>query len=596
MTRLGEAREQRRTMIIAKDARMGNEDDGIRARPLRGARSAAAALTMAVATLGGSLAASGCIVDDDPWPPSCESEDASAATPNSDCGIFVSARLGDDSAFETSKGPMRTLRKAVEIARTLRYRRRIYACAETFPEAVDLEDGIDLWGGFDCEHGWSHGDHGLRTRIDEVRVSSVGDGWGTTTIADVEIVAQGLNGSNANGKPFTDPLPPYKQDYPPIFPPASVALRIESEGPVRVLRSHLTAGNGSDSGDSSIAMQIVKGAVEVVESHLVAGDGVDGISWQDWDSPGNDGRSGESGFGACLVDTISGGRASESTCYGPSFSAAGDIMTEVVTGGRGGDGRADRGGDGGHGQPGSPGDIEHGREGKGQSDLASCTDGRDGLPGEDGANGSGAKAPGFIMLSGIFLGKGQNGSYGLSGQGSGGGGGSRGGALFCGTRPKGGASGGAGGAGGCGGWAGPGGGAGGLSAGIVANGPGLRVRSTTIRTGRAGHGGNGGNGRLGGDGGLGGVGGAGEGGSAPGCNGGRGGKGGNGGHGGGGLGGHSVGIVYANDMGFNREDIDAEFTLGTPGKGGLGAGPTLPGTTGDDGIRAEVLSIARWTD
>ncbi|MCC6553116.1 MAG: hypothetical protein IT372_08860, partial [Polyangiaceae bacterium] len=57
---------------------------------------------------------------------------------------------------------------------------RIYACAETFSDAVMLPSGIDVWGGLDCAQGWRYVGDNRKTVIaptpDEVPLTVVSDG------------------------------------------------------------------------------------------------------------------------------------------------------------------------------------------------------------------------------------------------------------------------------------------------------------------------------------------------------------------------------------------------------------------------------------
>ncbi len=162
---------------------------------------------------------------------------------------------------------------------------------------------------------------------------------------------------------------------------------------------------------------------------------------------------------------------------------------------------------------------------------------------------------------------------------------------------------GGGGGGGCPGTPGTGGESGGGAIGIVVLSGKLTLEGSSIRTGFAGDGGNGGKGGAGGPGGGGGV---------PECPvgwdctkivktctpatdpwktncarwGGSGGPGGSGGHGGGGVGGWTVGIVT---LGAATSEFDSatSFELGSPGKGGEGAG----GVRAPNGEKRKQLAI-----
>jgi hypothetical protein len=70
------------------------------------------------------------------------------------CGIFVSSGRGDDAAPGTPDRPVRTMARAIALAQA--GPQRIYACAETFADPVELPSGIGLWGGLDCANGWTY--------------------------------------------------------------------------------------------------------------------------------------------------------------------------------------------------------------------------------------------------------------------------------------------------------------------------------------------------------------------------------------------------------------------------------------------------------
>ena len=68
-------------------------------------------------------------------------------------GIFVSASMGSQSGDGTRAHPKVSLADAIEAAKTVG--RRVYACAETYNEAITLEDGVSVFGYFECASGWT---------------------------------------------------------------------------------------------------------------------------------------------------------------------------------------------------------------------------------------------------------------------------------------------------------------------------------------------------------------------------------------------------------------------------------------------------------
>lgn len=491
--------------------------------------------------------------------PNCDG-DPMVKPPEDGCGIFVSASLGDDANPGSRAEPVKTLRKAFELADAGSH--SVYACAETFDQTLGFY-GTSIWGGFDCAHGWRHLGAGGKTVIaPEGPVPQVVSFGGQgITFANLRIVAPDGNDVDRIQK-------------------GSIGIATLEGVQLKLVASEIITGRGGKPGGSSIPIYLRKGSeIEVIDSRIVASDGADGEPGAPAEGgAAADGAPGHPGADACTVDAVAGTAA---------------VMTECDDGssvsGEGGLGLADRGSGGGYGELLlEPNPTGAGLGGVGQQGDTACSDGQRGLDGAVGTQGQGARRPG-VAVWGRTLGKGQDGQFGRPGQGGGGGGGSRGGPVACGAGPEGGAFGGSGGSGGCGGKPGKGGFAGGASIGIVTRGAKVAVRGSTIETGRGGRGGAGGAGLPGGSGAPGGEGGRAVSGTLPGCRGGDGGNGGPGGGGGGGLGGHSVGIAYLGTVDVTREDVQATFVLGTAGKGGPGGDRDATESAGDDGVAAEFL-------
>ncbi|WP_437674390.1 hypothetical protein [Sorangium sp. So ce131] len=462
-------------------------------------------------------------------------DDPIDAAPTDGCGVFASSSLGDDANPGTRALPVRTMRRAIE--RSRQGARRVYACAETFPEAVEIPAGAEIRGGLDCARGWTFiGDH-------------------TKTVLAPE--------------------------------PDLIPLRLEGGSGASVVADVLAqAADAAQPGGSSIAALVLPGAtVTFLRSALVAGRGAPGEDGEDGgDGAAASGADGHRGGDACSADVVAGAPAAATTCDD------GDTI-----GGAGGDGAVSSGDDG---RGGLPEPISNamgwGQAGEGQTAGADCTDGRQGNSGSHGAQGRGAAGRGMITRAGWEGIRGTDGAGGLFGQGGGGGGGTLGGVMFCGMSPalpKGGASGGSGGGGGCGGRGGRGGGYGGASIALISLSDGVTLHDTTLAAADGGDGGRGGAGQIGGEGGSRGTGGAARSGSLRGCDGGRGGQGGNGGHGGGGLGGPSIGIAYLLDP--PKVLGTLSLGVGEPGKGGAGGRADLPELAGQAGAGAEMLGFVQ---
>ncbi|WP_437623726.1 PGRS family protein [Sorangium sp. So ce1151] len=451
------------------------------------------------------------------------------------CGVFV-ASTGDDGSAGTQAKPVATLAEALR--RAVEKDTGVYACAETFEEAVELPAGIKLFGGLDCASGWR---------------------WVGETAKTV--VA-----------PSED----------------AIALKVmRGEEAVRIEDVSVRAADAQARGASSIAILVDGAEAELVRCELVAGNGADGVEGEDAPSevpaqasPGNTGTDACSDLdGTPGPDvTLSGGAQVVTECG-----------AELSIGGGGGDGNVTNGTGGDIGTPVSPG---NGAGGLGESsDGWNCNvggtnggagTGDNGTPGEAGSAASGL---GALSSSGYAGVSGGVGGAGKPGQGGGGGGGAKGGAAICPGGVRGaGASGGSGGAGGCGGLPGRGGGAGGASIALASVEGKVTLKDCVLKAGNGGKGGAGGDLQPGGAGGVGGVGGTGVGGSKNACDGGKGGQGGNGGPGGGGLGGPSLAIAYRGEA--VRQEGQTTLMPGTAGEGGPGGSSNVEENAGAEGVSA----------
>ncbi|KYG10003.1 hypothetical protein BE21_14720 [Sorangium cellulosum] len=451
------------------------------------------------------------------------------------CGVFVSSG-GDDASEGTKEAPMKTLSAA--LARAEKGKRRVYACAEGFEEAVEVAGSVTLYGGLDCASGWGWAGEQRKTVL-------------TAGAGEIPLVMRG-GGGETN-------------------------VRVED---VHVQARGIDAGDVTLAGASSIAAVAEEVSVELARCVLEAGDAAAGAEGAAYETSAMGGAEGNSGVEACSGPGVLGGLPVTNDCGTP------DDTSDDSSSGLGGQGAAESGG---AGTKGSPGATLNG--GMGEEGSTMCTNGIAGANGTEGRPGAGATDVGDISASGYTGVAGHEGTKGSTAQGGGGGGGARGGAgegkcML--AESAGGASGGSGGAGGCGGAGGRGGGAGGASIALLSLNATLSFEQVTLKTGRGGAGGKGGAGQEGGEGGAGGPGGKKpEGATAlnDACAGGAGGKGGAGGRGGGGRGGHAIGIAYKGAM---PPTQGATIELGEAGDGGLGASAEAQG---EAGVKAEVQAF-----
>ena len=422
-----------------------------------------------------------------------------------ECGVFVGGDAANDGNAGSKSAPLATIGAAIVAASAKGS--RVYACAQEFPEAIEVPGGMEIYGGLDCIGDWKYV-KGQQTTI------APGAGLVPVTL---------LGGEGA---------------------------RLEDV----IVR----AANAAVAGGSSIAVLAREGAeAELVRSELIAGDGREGAAGDDGGAQLAAAESGEAGQPGCGNDANpmtppDGGPAVVNMCDG---------MMSV--GAKGGDGGLAANGSGQNGNAGDRG--TGGTAGIGEAAVA-CLVGGQGDSGVVGTPGTGGGEDGFLGTLGSDGIAGVAGLPGLSGEpGKGGGGG--GGSKATGTCN--GAGGGSGGAGGCGGKAGTGGQAGGSSIALVSFNAHITLTEVSLTVGIGANGGRGGNGQQGQFGGQNGDGGMASGsGENPGCNGGVGGKGGNGGSGGGGRGGHALGMAFKGTPPLGVPTLASEGAAGLGGYGG----------------------------
>jgi hypothetical protein len=462
--------------------------------------------------------------------------------------IFL-ATDGDDNADGSKDAPVASFSRAMTLA--LAEGKYVLASAGIYEGRVTVADGVQIYGGYRRDTGWSRSDD-FETIINGATVGMDVRNLLVATRIDRVTVRSTTNAAGSG---------------------SSYALRItDSAGHFTMTNSHLIAGggghgnngtNGATGRSGLIGRRGNNGCDDVGECSVAGGAG--GIARVCTDSR----RSGVGGVGG------EGGR--DSSGRSGVSGAAGQPASTGAAGGAGGLGR--------------PG----GREGRRVRDGWGCeinpsagngTTGNTGAAGSTGSNGAGGDI-GQALL-GIYMAA--NGAAGRKGGHGGGGGGGGGGGAFnegCVWSPgldDTGGSGGGGASGGCGGNGGNGGLGGGGSFGAYITNSNPTLRAMTITTGEGGAGGRAGNAGTGGSGGAAGVGGTRWERSGAGAAGGRGGSGGRGGYGGGGGGGPSIGVVRASGAQPVLEGI--VYELGNGGAGGLSGG-----SRGSAGRRADTADL-----
>ncbi|MFT3765692.1 MAG: PGRS family protein [Minicystis sp.] len=454
-------------------------------------------------------------------PASCIPSENTTAVDDT-CGVFVSSTLGDDTNAGTKDKPVKTITAALAKTNGM----RVYACGESFTEAVTLSADAVIYGGVDCTAGWTY-----------------------SAAKKTQLTAD----------------------------PDVVPLTITTSGTkVDVYDLAISAANASKDGGSSIGVLVAQATATFTRCDITAGNGKAGLPGAPYQGSAMSGTIGNKGNDACTASTVLPGDAVTNACAG------GDSVS-----GPGGIGSQATGGPGGVGQPGATQNGGTGEAGGGCGSGGLGDNGVNGLPGK-GAEGLGSlSAGGFTGELGV---DGKPGAPGQGGGGGGGAKGGTGtGKCTDGTK-AGGASGGSGGSGGCGGAGGKGGNGGGSSIALASINGTLLFTGVTLKVGAGGTGGMGGPGQGGGNGGDPGPAGKAKPTYTSlndACPGGKGGQGGLGGQGGGGRGGHALGIAFTGKAPPASDATTWKVsTPGTPGAGGTGdntnnTGDGMPGVAAD---------------
>jgi hypothetical protein len=308
--------------------------------------------------------------DAEATPPECVPITNPGTAVDSTCGVFVAKSLGAvDTHPGTMEQPVASLAKAIELALARTDAPRVYACAETFEEAITVPPGVTIYGGLDCENGWLWVGDKTRTTLTAapgtIPLKMTADmGQGTVQIEDVHVVATSIP-QNGSAKAGTSSI-------------AAVADRV--------------------------------GLVDLRRCVLEAGDAVPGANGEEHVERASPGLGGNRGGNACSAVSVDGGAAQVNSCGTQEEN-------DNSIGGKGGDG--DNSG-GGTGNAGFPLRAENG--GKGEAGSTQCTQGTAGDNGEEGTLGMDAQGTGTISQDGYTGVPGSDGGRGTPAQGGGGGG------------------------------------------------------------------------------------------------------------------------------------------------------------------------------
>jgi hypothetical protein len=467
-------------------------------------------------------------------------------------GVFVSKTLGSaapNGGNGTLAAPFGSLQKGIAEAKLLK--KRVYACAETYDEAITFENGVSVFGYFDCSKptswtviappastGAGAPPPGLRARIaSPTSPAARANGVATDTVIEsVDVVAPDAKAPSGSSVGLIAQNSP-KLALSHVYVHAGVATKGDDGGAgvqnpdspatrdgaagFSPYRCHLTAPGSCPLSDPDCIDQ------KCVDEHRTRPGGTNSCGGVAGQAAGSGGIGGNGGH---WYKTVA------SPCaFGyvdPLFDHAsnGDVQPANAATNLGG-------------QVGEPSVFTPPPPATGSICRNAASAGTPGANGAPGVNGSSAPA-GTITINGFDPGQGAAGTSGAPGQGGGGGGGTvptnDADPYYVNSKDYWGASGSGGGAGGCAGLAGTSGKGGGASIAIVLFDSPIALRNCTIE---ATNGGSGGRGSLGSD-----PTPPGEAGLVVGTGtvphaGARGGNGGQSGWSGNGAGGHSIGIA-----------------------------------------------------
>ncbi|WP_394849742.1 hypothetical protein LZC95_20095 [Pendulispora brunnea] len=424
------------------------------------------------------------------------------------CGVFVSASRGQDAGDGSQSRPLKSLQKGIDVAKVSG--KRVYACAETYPEQIVLAANLSMFGYFDCgSPSWKTG--GLKAKI--------------APSASPVIKATGIRNARVEG---------FEVVAPDAADGSSVGITAASSE-IHMASSTIRAGKGGKGADGADGAQLTLADGSQGEAGLA---GEECCAYRDPSTNNCDSRWHD----AKVANHRRPRNGGAGQCVGPNSTSR--ASSPGGPGGRGGlyynngDNWVILAGD--DPAPGEAANASHAQGGAVESN-ASLAPGSEGASGKTGTSGS---EIGGLSADGTYLpSDGTPGTDGAPGIGGGGGGG---------RGPQGtpalqqkhcSAVGAGGGAGGCPGLAGAPGRGGGASIGIISTDSSIDLTDCIVAAADGGAGGKGTNGSRRTNGGAGGVAGS-TGGQFPGLAGAQGGPGGLAGASGSGGGGPSIGIAF----------------------------------------------------
>jgi hypothetical protein len=184
---------------------------------------------------GGQPDAGGPAVDAAPPPPGCDTSKLptdDACVVNDAEGVFVSSSLGKATGDGTKQNPIGSLSAGIDAAK--KANKRVYACAETYAEQVRFQDGVDVFGYFDCNAGWIVGSTHALVRAPASPAATASNVTTPTRVEAVDLASPD----------FTDQSQ------------SSIALVANASPALRIVHATIHAGTGGAGADGADGIKL----------------------------------------------------------------------------------------------------------------------------------------------------------------------------------------------------------------------------------------------------------------------------------------------------------------------------------------------------
>ncbi len=168
-------------------------------------------------------------------PPNCDQSKLptqDACVINEAAGVFVSATHGSLAGDGSMAKPMSSLAAGIAAAKSSH--KRVYACAETYAESISLQDGVSVFGYFDCGNGWSVGAAHAKVAPSTSPAAKASNITNPTRVEAVDIVAPDFSTSSQS----------------------SIGLIVDASPALTIIHATIHAGTGGKGDDGTNGVQL----------------------------------------------------------------------------------------------------------------------------------------------------------------------------------------------------------------------------------------------------------------------------------------------------------------------------------------------------